>query len=142
MNKNMKFKTKILTIAATIGLGAGALWAADHIDAPAVQGKAADIADLYVFQGANTANLVFAATWQPLMSPTTASTATFEENTMFEFNIDNNNDNVEDLVIQCVFKGNKMYVYGPVKPGATGLSSTINSKASVVVDVTPYASSA
>ncbi len=138
----MKIKRKILTIAVTVGLGAGALWAADHIDAPAVTGKAADIADLYVFQGANTSNLVFAATWQPLLSPSAASSATFEENTMFEYNIDNNNDNVEDLVIQCVFKNNKMYVYGPLKPGSTGLSSTISSQASVVVALTPYASSA
>jgi hypothetical protein len=138
----MKIKKQFLTIAATIGLGAGALWAADHIDAPAVSGKAADIADLYVFQGANTSNLVFAATWQPLMSPAAAGSATFEENTMFEYNIDNNNDNVEDLVIQCVFKDNKMYVYGPVKPASTGLTSTISSAASVIVNVTPYASSA
>jgi hypothetical protein len=137
----MKLKTKILGVIAVAGLSAGALWAADHIDAPAVTGKAADIADLYVFQGANTSNMVFAATWQPLLSPAAASTATFEENTMFEFNIDNNNDNVEDLVIQCVFKNNKMYVYGPVKPTATGLASTISSTASVVVDVTAYASS-
>lgn len=138
----MKIKKSLLTIAVAIGAGAGALWAADHIDAPAVTGKPADIADLYVFQGANSENLVFAATWQPLLSPASTGSVTFEDNTMFEFNIDNNNDNIEDLVIQMVFKSNKMFVYGPLKPGATGLSSTIASEASVTVPTTPYASSA
>lgn len=138
----MKLNKILLTGAITMGLGAGALWAADHIDAPAVTGKPADIADLYVFQGTNTDNMVFAATWQPLLSPASTAAVTFEENTMFEFNIDNNNDNIEDLVIQMVFKGDKMYVYGPLKPGTTGLTSTIGSDASVMVKTTPYTASA
>ena len=138
----MKLKKTLLTGAIAMGLGAGALWAADHIDAPAVTGKPADIADLYVFQGSNPDNLVFAATWQPLLSPANTASTVFEENTMFEFNIDNNNDNIEDLVIQMVFKGDKMYVHGPMKPGATGLTSTIQGDAAVTVKTTPYASSA
>jgi hypothetical protein len=138
----MKMKKSILTVAAAIGLGAGALWAADHIDAPAVTGKPADIADLYVFQGSNMANLVFAATWQPLLSPASTGSVVFEDNTMFEFNIDNDQDNIEDLVIQMVFKGNKMFVYGPLKPGAVGLTSTISSDATVIVPTTPYSASA
>jgi hypothetical protein len=141
-NRNMKLNKILLTGAITMGLGAGALWAADHIDAPAVTGKPADIADLYVFQGSNPENLVFATTWQPLLSPASTGSVTFDENTMFEFNIDNNNDNVEDLVIQMVFKGDKMYVYGPVKPAATGFTSTITGDASVIVKTTSYASSA
>ncbi len=39
------------------------------------------------------------------MSPATTATATFDENTIIEFKIDNNGDNVEDLVIQCVYNG-------------------------------------
>ena len=38
---------------------------------------------------------------------------------MIEFKIDNTGDNVEDLVIQCVYKSGKMYIYGPVKPSTT-----------------------
>jgi len=35
-----------------------------------------------------------------------------------------------------------MYVVGPVKPATTGTSSTVNAASSVIVDVTPYGSSA
>jgi len=119
-------------------LGVGILWASDHADAPNVKNKSTDITDLYVFQGANTNNLVFVGNVQGLMSPATTQTAKFDENTMIEFKIDNTGDNIEDLVIQCVYKGGKMYIYGPVKPATTGLTSTVVGTASVVVDVTPY----
>ena len=122
-------------------LGGGILWASDHADAPAVKGKSTDITDLYVFQGANPNNLVFVGNVQGLMSPATTQTATFDENTLIEFKIDNNNDNVEDLVIQCVYNGGSMYIYGPVKPAQTGLTSTIVGTASVVVPVTAYTAS-
>lgn len=123
-------------------LGGGILWASDHADAPGVTGTKKDITDLYVFQGANTSNLVFVGNVQGLLTPTATSTASFDENTMIEFKIDNNGDNVEDLVIQCVFENGVMYVYGPVKPNAPGLSSTVVGSYAVSVPVTPYASSA
>jgi len=133
-------KTKLIIAAAAIALtlGGGILWASDHADAPNVKGKSTDITDLYVFQGANTENMVFVGNVQGLMSPTTTKTASFDENTMIEFKIDNTGDNVEDLVIQCVYKNGKMYIYGPVKPAQPGLSSTVIGTASVIVPVTPY----
>jgi len=136
-------KTKLIIASAIIALslGGGILWASDHADAPKVTGKSTDITDLYVFQGANANNLVFVGNVQGLMSPATTATATFDENTMMEFKIDNTGDNVEDLVIQCVYKGGQMYIYGPVKPANTGFSSTVVGTASVIVPVTPYASS-
>jgi len=136
-------KTKLIIASAAMvfALGGGILWASDHADAPNVKGKSTDITDLYVFQGANTDNMVFVGNVQGLMSPTTTATASFDENTMIEFKIDNTGDNVEDLVIQCVYKAGKMYIYGPVKPASTGLSSTVVGTASVVVPVTPYGSS-
>jgi hypothetical protein len=136
-------KTKLTIASAAIALllGGGILWASDHADAPNVKGKSTDITDLYVFEGANTDNLVFVGNVQGLMSPTATKTASFDENTMIEFKIDNTGDNVEDLVIQCVYKNNKMYVYGPVKPANTGLSSTVVGAASVIVPVTPYSAS-
>ena len=135
-------KTKLILAAAVVALmlGGGILWASDHADAPNVKGKSTDITDLYVFQGANTANLVFVGNVQGLLSPTATQTASFDENTMIEFKIDNTGDNVEDLVIQAVYKAGKMYIYGPVKPASTGLSSTVVGTASVVVPVTPYTS--
>lgn len=142
----VKFKTKkmkktriiIASVIVALVLGGGILWASDHADAPNVRGKSTDITDLYVFQGANPDNLVFIGNVQGLLSPTATQSASFDENTLIEFKIDNVGDNVEHLVIQCVYKNGKMYIYGPVKPSQTGLSSTIVGTASVVVPVTPY----
>jgi hypothetical protein len=134
-------KTRLIiaaTAIAALTLGGSILWASDHADAPNVTGKATDITDLYVFQGANTNNLVFVANTQGLLSPAATATASFDANTMIEFKIDNTGDNVEDLVIQCVYNKGNMYIYGPVKPAQTGLTSTVVGTASVVVPVTPY----
>ncbi len=136
-----KSKLIIASAAMVLVLGGGILWASDHADAPNTKGKTTDITDLYVFQGANTNDLVFVGNVQGLLSPTATQTAAFDENTLIEFKIDNNGDNVEDLVIQCVYKGGKMYIYGPVKPSQTGTSSTIVGTASVVVPVTAYGAS-
>jgi len=137
-------KTRLIIVAAATALvlGGGILWASDHADAPNVKGKSTDITDLYVFQGENTANLVFVGNVQGLLTPTATGTAKFDENTMIEFKIDNTGDNVEDLVIQAVYKAGKMYIYGPVKPNATGNTATVVGSASVVVPVTPYGAAA
>ena len=51
-------------------------------------------------------------------------------------------DNVEDLVIQALPRDGKMYFFGPVAPGTTGLSSTvIGSGPQTVVDITSYGTS-
>ncbi|MEZ5023740.1 MAG: DUF4331 family protein [Chitinophagales bacterium] len=91
----------------------GALIAADHIDAPAVQGGTSDITDFYAFRGADTDNLVFVANVQGLISPAATSEARFDENVLIEFNIDNDGDNIEDLVIQAIPRNGKMYFFGP-----------------------------
>lgn len=137
----MKSRKILLAVVVAGGLIAGIAYAADHIDSPGVTGKSTDITDVYAFQGQNTANLVFVVNSQGLLSPSATSTAAFDDNTMLEINIDNNNDNVEDLVIQCLYNGGKMYVYGPYKPTTTGLNSTVSGAAALSVGVTPYASS-
>lgn len=136
-----KVKQIIAATVLTLALGGGILLASDHADAPNVKGKSDDITDLYVFQGANTDNMVFVGNVQGLMSPATTATAAFDPNTEIEFKIDNNGDNVEDLVIQCVYNNGKMYIYGPVKPTTTGTTATIVGTASVIVPVTPYGQS-
>jgi hypothetical protein len=133
-----KTKFIIAAVAVALTLGGGIIWASDHADAPNVKGKSTDITDLYCFQGANTNNLVFVGNVQGLMSPATTKTASFDENTIIEFKIDNTGDNIEDLVIQCVYRDGKMYIYGPVKPEVTGTSSKVVGTASVIVPVTPY----
>ncbi len=125
--------------ALALSLTAGIIWASDHADAPNIKGKSTDITDLYVFASpADTNNLVFVGNVQGLMSPATTQTAIFDENTLIEFKIDNTGDNIEDLVIQCVYKNGNMYIYGPVRPLTPGSSSTIVGIASVIVPVTSY----
>ncbi|TRX56213.1 DUF4331 domain-containing protein [Fulvivirga sp. M361] len=102
---------------------------ADHIDAPAVGSlttgsTAADITDYFAFESpANSDNYVFVCNVLGLSAP--GDDITFDEDVMYEINIDNNADNVEDLVIQANFKEGNVIVRGPVAPSATGLSSTI-----------------
>ncbi len=138
-------KTKFLIATAILGIATFVAIAADHIDAPAVQGGTSDITDFYAFQGANNSNIAFVANVQGLLDAgSNTQNAAFDENVMVEFNIDTNNDNVEDLVIQAVARDGKMYVFGPTAPLQTGLNSTIisNSANQVVVDITPYGQSA
>ncbi|KAB1069092.1 DUF4331 domain-containing protein [Tamlana haliotis] len=137
--KNLKTVLGIGVIALAVFF----IVAADHIDAPAVQGGNSDITDFYAFQGENTDNLVFVANLQGLLSPSVTSAALFDENVLVEFNIDTDQDNVEDLVIQAIPKDGKMYFFGPVAPSQTGLKSTIETQAITggVVDISSYGAS-
>ncbi|MEO7923787.1 MAG: DUF4331 family protein [Chitinophagaceae bacterium] len=139
-------KKKIL-LGGLLGivLVGGIIYAADHIDAPAVTGAGntspgRDITDVYAFQSpADNSKMVFVLNTQGLMSPAISATATFPSNVMYELNIDNSGDNVEDLVIQCLVQGGKMRVYGPVAPGTTGLNSTVKTTGPATeVSVTAY----
>jgi hypothetical protein len=119
-------KSKLLLGLSFFGALGLVLVAADHIDAPAVQGGTSDITDFYSFQASNTNSLVFVANVKGLLSPTATEDAVFDENVMVEFNIDNNGDNVEDLIIQAIPRNGRMYFFGPFSPSASELSSTVN----------------
>ena len=118
-------------------LTGGVLIAADHIDAPAVTGPGSsspgnDITDIYAFQSpSDNSKMVLVLNTQGLLSPTASATASFPSNVLYEFNIDNTGDNVEDLVIQCLVQNGKMRVYGPVAVGTPGLMSTIRTSGPV-----------
>jgi len=136
MKKTKIFITAFICLSVAVG---GILFAADHIDAPAVTNQSTDITDFYAFRGQNPDNMVFAVNTQGLLSPGATSNAKFDENTLIEINIDNNGDNVEDLVIQCIAKNGKMKVYGPVAPKAPGTTSYLNlNNFTAQVDITPY----
>jgi hypothetical protein len=136
-------KTKMIIGLSLVAISGLVLVAADHIDAPSVTGNAADITDVYAFQGQDTNNMVFAVNTQGLLSPGGTAAAEFSENMLIEVNIDNTGDNVEDLVIQAIRKGDKMYFFGPYAPAAKGLSSTIDvSKASGSVAISKYGAAA
>ncbi len=119
--KNMKIYVGIGIIAIAGFL----LVAADHIDAPAVSGGTSDITDFYAFQAEDTDNVVFVANLQGLLAPGSTDAAAFDENVLIEFNIDTDQDNVEDMVIQAIPRDGKMYFFGPATPGNTGLNSTV-----------------
>lgn len=134
-------KTKMVLGLSLVAISGLIFMAADHADAPAVTGNASDITDVYAFQGQDNNNLVFAVNTQGLLTPGATAAAKFNDNVMIEINIDNTGDNVEDLVIQAIKRGNKMYFFGPVAPGNTGVSSTVKTAAaSGSVDITPYGS--
>ncbi len=138
-------KTKMILGICFLAIAGFFMVAADHIDAPAVQGGTSDITDFYAFQGENTDNIVFVANVQGLLSPTATANARFDENVMIEFNIDITGDNIEDLVIQAIPKNKKMYFVGPVAPSQTGLVSTFEAsigKDVSSVKITPYGSTA
>ncbi len=121
-------KTILFAGIAVAGLAvlATVFIAADHIDAPAVEGTTTDIADLYAFEGDNPNNTVFIATVQGLLIPgTVTEKAVFDEDVMIEFNIDNTGDFIEDLVIQAMKRGDSMYFFGPAQPAQTGLTSEV-----------------
>lgn len=139
--KKSKLILGVVAIAVTIT--GGIIYAADHIDSPAVTNQTTDITDVYAFRGANTNNIVFVGNTQGLLAPSATGNAKFDEKTLIEFNIDNNGDNVEDLVIQAIAKNGKMRVYGPYKPEATGTKSIVDeSKFTGQVDITMYGETA
>ncbi|MBS1577894.1 MAG: DUF4331 family protein [Bacteroidetes bacterium] len=141
-------KKKIL-FGTLIGIAAvgSIIFAADHIDAPAVTGTGnvslgTDITDVYAFQSpADNNNMVFVINTQGLLSPSASATAKFPENTLYELNIDNTGDNVEDMVIQLLVRNGKVRAYGPVAPAAPGTGSIVVANAPYAeASVTSYAS--
>lgn len=136
-------KVKISAIIlGCVSMVAGLIYAADHIDSPSVTGQATDITDLYVFQGENKSNMVFVANTQGLLSPSASAAAKFNANTLIQFSIDNNGDNIEDLVLQGKYDAatGKVNVYGPVKPSETGTRSKLEGPITASAMVTAYGS--
>ncbi|NND87694.1 MAG: DUF4331 family protein [Flavobacteriaceae bacterium] len=125
-------KTKLIAAFGCMAIAIVSVFliAADHVDATDVAGTKSDIADLYAFEGDNPNNTVLIATLQGPLTPGEVTTnATFDENVLVEFNIDKDNDFVEDVVIQAIRRNDSMYFFGPYIPNETGLNSTINSSA-------------
>lgn len=140
--KRNKILLSVFAVAALIT--GGIMYAADHIDAPAVTSQPSDITDLYVFRAQDVNNLVFVANTQGLLAPGSTAAAKFDANTIIEFNIDNNADNMEDLVIQCKYDAasNSMQVYGPILPSEKGLRSKLEGSVTASAAVTAYGSTA
>lgn len=131
--------------AVSLSLGVAYLIGADHVDAPAVGSltsgtTTADVADLFAFESpSNSSNYVFVCTVNGLLAPSATANASFDEDVMYEFNIDNDGDLVEDQVIQVFFENGKAVSYGPVAPSQTGLQSIIETSGTrIEADITEY----
>lgn len=143
-------KKKLIPISLLAAALAGSIiYAADHIDAPAVTGAGSvslgnDITDIYAFQSpADNSKMVFVINTQGLLSSSASAAAAFPANIMYEMNIDNTGDNVEDLVIQFLIQKGKVRAYGPVAPGTTGATSVVRTNGPVTeAAVTAYGSAA
>ena len=121
-------KTKLFTAIGGITLLLLSLifMSLDHIDGTSVAGTSSDIADFYAFEGENPDNTVFVANIQGILAPgAVTDNASFDEDVMIEFNIDNTGDFVEDLVIQVIKRDSIMYFFGPTAPNETGLESVV-----------------
>jgi hypothetical protein len=140
----MKRNKVFAALAVACVVTGGIIYAADHIDTPAVTNQTTDITDVYVFRAQDPNNLVFVANSQGLTSPANSAALKFDENTVLEFNIDKTGDNKEDLVIQCKYSsdGNKMVIYGPVLPSETGTRSKLEGNVTAEVAVTAYGNAA
>jgi hypothetical protein len=116
-----------LGMAIVVGIGL-ATWsqAADHRDSPLLTSdRAADIADVYSFVSpANSSNVVLAMTVSGLIPPAENATTRFDPDVLYQFEIDNNGDAVEDVVIQAFVTGSPsqqvMHFRGPAAPDRTG----------------------
>lgn len=121
-------KTKLFAVAGVLTLSAAAffLMGADHLDAPAVAGTDEDLGDLYAFEGENPDNTVFVATLQGALQPgVVTDNAKFNEDILVEFNIDNDGDFIEDVVIQAIKRADTMYFFGPTNVAEPGLRSEV-----------------
>lgn len=122
----------VLAVVATAG-AVGWLGAADHVDAPDVaQDQAADIADVYSFRSpTNPNNLVLAMTISNVQAAPEIELgrSIFDPRVLYEFNLDNDGDAVEDIVIQAYAVGDAtdqtMVLRGPTSPEVTGTQSRI-----------------
>ena len=108
--------SKIYTLISILSLGV--LWVvlsgSEQGDGPGVAYTSADIADFYAFRGAQSDKTVFVVTLQsPLSVGTVTQEARFDPDVLIEFNIDNDGDFKEDLVIQAIPRDSIMYFFGP-----------------------------
>jgi hypothetical protein len=120
----------LLIAAATVALLVVPASTADHRDAPGVdEDPRADINDIFAFINPNSGNVVLAMTVNPFQIGGTPGIS-FGQDVLYEFKIDNDGDNVEDLVVQTTFTPvspgpQRFNVRGPAKPRTAGTASSL-----------------
>lgn len=130
---------RLTMVVAIAGLAGGAVRIAigsDHQDTPEVELNAKmDMTDVYAFPGSGSDRIALVMNSRAFLTPGQTATASFDQDLLYQFKIDNDGDAVEDKVIQVVFSGTganqKVKVYGPVDPPVVGAMMN------TVADVTP-----
>ena len=103
---------------------------ADHRDAPGInEDGRADLLDVFAFVNPANGNVVLAQTVNPVTIGGATGVA-FAPDVLYEFKIDNDGDNVEDLVVQATFTPTvpgpqRFSVRGPAKPQISGGSGSL-----------------
>lgn len=124
----------VVALGGVVSLGAFGVhqWvqAADHVDSPMTAAdQAADIADVYSFPDGD--NLVLAMTISNVQAAPKIELgrSIFDPNVLYQFEIDEDGDAVEDQVIQAVAVGNPrnqvMKFRGPAEPQVTGTEARL-----------------
>jgi hypothetical protein len=118
--------TAVLAAAVLVaGASIGVARASDHQDNPLVElNPAMDMTDVYAFPGASPDRVVLVMNSSAFLTPAAAPNASFDQNLLYQFKIDNTGDAKEDRVIQLVFKGTgpsqTVEVRGPIVPPIPG----------------------
>lgn len=137
--KKLSRGQQLAAIVIVAGLAAGAARVAigsDHQDTPEVElNPKIDMTDVYAFPGTGTDRIALVMDSRAFLTPAQTAGASFDQDLLYQFKIDNDGDAVEDKVIQVVFTGTgvnqKVKVYGPIDPPVTGAMMN------TVADMTP-----
>jgi hypothetical protein len=118
--------TAVLAAAVLVaGASIGVARASDHQDNPLVElNPSMDMTDVYAFPGASPDRVALVMNSSAFLTPAAAPNASFDQNLLYQFKIDNTGDAREDRVIQLVFKGTgpnqTVEVRGPIVPPVQG----------------------
>jgi Domain of unknown function (DUF4331) len=128
MRRKLSRLHQLGVLAAVIGLaggGASIAIGSDHQDTPEVElNPKMDMTDVYAFPGGGTDRIALVMNSRAFLTPAQTSGASFDQDLLYQFKIDNDGDAVEDKVIQVVFTGTganqTVKVYGPIDPPVLG----------------------
>ena len=128
----------LVVLAGAVG-AVGLAIGSDHQDTPFVElNPKTDMTDVYAFPGASPGRIVLVMNTRAFLTPAQAqdpAQASFDDDLLYQFKIDNTGDAREDRVIQVSFTGEgaaqRIEVRGPVAPPVQG------AMANEVADVTP-----
>lgn len=117
-------------VGAGLTVGQRLLSGADHTDGPLATGdQAADIADVYSFRSGQSLVLAMTISNVQAAPQIQLGQSILDPEVLYQFEIDEDGDAVEDLVIQAVVTGSPddqtLHVVGPVAPATTGTSGRL-----------------